>query len=67
MKKKKITKKNKNISLKTGECKMATQIAPTPIVKGSQAVEIMKQIQRQRTEKSMLGAKKIMEMFNAKK
>ncbi len=45
---------------------MATQIAPTPIVKGQAAVKIYTQANQKRTEASKRGAIKLMNKFSGK-
>jgi hypothetical protein len=45
---------------------MATQIAPTPIVKGKEAVKIYNQANQVRTEASKKGAVKLMKKFSGK-
>ena len=45
---------------------MATQIAPTPIVKGQAAKTIYAQANQKRTEASKKGAVKLMEKFSGK-
>ena len=45
---------------------MAAQIAPTPIVKGQDAVRIYVQANQKRTEASKKGADKLMEKFSRK-
>lgn len=42
---------------------MATQIAATPVVKGSEAVRIWKEANRKPSEKSEKGAKKLADIF----
>jgi hypothetical protein len=45
---------------------MATQIAPTPIVKGQAAIRIYAQANQMRSEASEKGAIKLMEKFSGK-
>lgn len=42
---------------------MATQIAATPIIKGREAVKILKEANRTPSKKSENGAKKLANMF----
>ena len=45
---------------------MATQIAPTPTVKGRQAMQILSQLNRKPSDLTRLGADKIISMFEKK-
>jgi len=45
---------------------MATQIAPTPVVKGSVAVKIYAEANQKRSEASRKGAQKLAEKFSIK-
>lgn len=42
---------------------MATQIAATPVVKGSEAVRIFKEANRKPSKESEKGAKKLADIF----
>lgn len=43
--------------------RMATQIAATPVVKGSEAVKIFKEANRKPSKESEKGAKKLADIF----
>lgn len=45
---------------------MATQIAPTPVVRGSQAKKILQQALKKPTIKSESGAQKLISFFEKK-
>ena len=45
---------------------MATQIAPTPVVKGTVAVEIFKEANQKRSKASKNGAEKLKSKFSKK-
>lgn len=59
-----MRKSNKDKRNDKGESKMATQIAPTPIVKGQIARDILAEIQKQPSKESELNAKKLMKFFD---
>ncbi|MBP1553330.1 MAG: hypothetical protein J6B21_04165 [Oscillospiraceae bacterium] len=42
---------------------MATQIAPTPTLKGAEAVRVWQEAHKKPTEKSKLGAKILVQQF----
>lgn len=42
---------------------MATQIAATPVIKGTEAKEILKEINRMPSQKAEAGAKKLTDIF----
>jgi len=42
---------------------MATQIAPTPVVRGKEARRILMQVQQKPSAKAEAGAKKLIEYF----
>lgn len=52
--------KSKN---KKEDCKMATQIASTPVVKGSEAIRIFNEMNKRPSEKAKSGAKKLKDYF----
>lgn len=43
---------------------MATQIAATPIIKGAEAVKILKEANRKPSKESEKGAKKLADIFD---
>ena len=43
---------------------MATQIAATPVIKGSEAIKILKEANRKPSEESEEGAKKLADIFD---
>ena len=43
---------------------MATQIAATPVIKGSEAIKILKEANRKHSEESEKGAKKLADIFD---
>ena len=43
---------------------MATQIAATPVIKGPEAVKILKEANRKPSKESEKGAKKLAEIFD---
>ena len=49
---------------KKEEIHMATQIAPTPIVKGSEAVKILKEANRKTSIEAQKGSKKLANIFD---
>lgn len=57
---------NKKTKDKPRRDNMATQIAPTPIVKGSHAMQILSQLNNKPSELTKLGANKIISMFEKK-
>ena len=67
MKLNQAAKKGKDNHENLGGIRMATQIAPTPTVRGRQAISILNQLQQKKSKSAELGAKKILEMFDSKK
>ena len=51
---------------KQGGVDMATQIAPTPVVKGTAAVKIYKEANQKRSQASKNGAEKLKTKFSKK-
>ena len=43
---------------------MATQIAATPVIKGSEAIKILEEANRKPSEESEKGAKKLADIFD---
>ena len=43
---------------------MATQIAATPVIKGSEAIKILKEANRKPSKESEKGAKKLADIFD---
>lgn len=43
---------------------MATQIAATPVIKGPEAIKVLKEANRKPSEESEKGAKKLAEIFD---
>ena len=43
---------------------MATQIAPTPVVKGSEAAKILKEANRKTSAEAKKGSKKLSNIFD---
>ena len=43
---------------------MATQIAATPVIKGAEAIKILKEANRKPSKESEKGAKKLAEIFD---
>lgn len=56
----------RNEKRKKEEINMATQIAPTPVVRGSQAKKILQQALKKPTIKSESGAQKLISFFEKK-
>lgn len=51
---------------RNGGVKMATQIAPTPVVKGTAAEKIYKEANQNRSQASKYGAEKLKTKFSKK-
>ena len=49
-----------------GGVEMATQIAPTPVVKGTAAVKIYKEANQKRSQASKNGAEKLKNKFDGR-
>lgn len=49
---------------KEGELKMATQIAPTPILYGEEARKVLLEAKTEQSEKAKKNAKKLMNYFS---
>lgn len=54
--------KIKELKKRNGDI-MATQIAPTPIVRGPEAVRILKEANRKPSQEAKQGAEKLAKMF----
>jgi len=59
-----MVEKDNKTNEKEAATHMATQIAATPVIKGSEALKILKEANRKPSNKSEKGAKKLANIFD---
>lgn len=64
---KRSTEWRKKHKIKHRGDKMATQIAPTPVIKGQQALNVLTQLNKKPNKETEIGINKILSMFEKSK